>query len=31
MSFIKWHKNQVEKNLNMLGLSNYQGLWDFVY
>tara|TARA_Y100001968_G_C19422254_1_gene752407 strand:+ start:900 stop:1394 length:495 start_codon:yes stop_codon:yes gene_type:complete len=27
MSFIKWHKNQVEKNLNMLGLSNYQGLW----
>ena len=27
MSFIKWHKKQVEKNLNMFGLSNYQGLW----
>jgi len=27
MSFTKWHKNQVEKNLNMFGLSNYQGLW----
>mgnify|MGYP001160929272 CR=1 FL=1 len=27
MSFIKWHKNQVEKNLNMFGLSTYQGLW----
>lgn len=27
MSFLKWHKKQVEKNLNMFGLSNYQGLW----
>ena len=27
MSFLKWHKEQVEKNLNMFGLSNYQGLW----
>lgn len=27
MSFIKWHKKQVEKNLNMFGLSNYQGFW----
>ena len=27
MSFLKWHKRQVEKNLNMFGLSNYQGLW----
>ncbi len=27
MSFLKWHKNQVKKNLNMFGLSNYQGLW----
>ena len=27
MNFIKWHKKQVEKNLNMFGLSNYQGLW----
>ena len=27
MSFIKWHKKQIEKNLNMFGLSNYQGLW----
>ena len=27
MSFIKWHKKQVEKNLNMFGISNYQGLW----
>ena len=26
MSFIKWHKKQIE-NLNMFGLSNYQGLW----
>ena len=25
MSFTKWHKNQVEKNLNMFGLSTYQG------
>ena len=27
MSFTKWHKNQVEKNLNMFGLSTYQGFW----
>ena len=27
MSFLKWHKKQVEKNINMFGLSNYQGLW----
>ena len=27
MNFLKWHKKQVEKNLNMFGLSNYQGLW----
>ena len=27
MSFIKWHKNQVEKNLSILGLSTYQGFW----
>ena len=27
MSFLKWHKKQVEKNLNMFGLSNYQGIW----
>tara|TARA_B100000989_G_scaffold116181_1_gene85520 strand:- start:508 stop:1002 length:495 start_codon:yes stop_codon:yes gene_type:complete len=27
MSFIKWHKNQLEKNLNMFGLSTYQGFW----
>ena len=27
MSFLKWHKKQVEKNLKMFGLSNYQGLW----
>ena len=27
MSFLKWHKKQVEKKLNMFGLSNYQGLW----
>ena len=27
MSYLKWHKKQVEKNLNMFGLSNYQGLW----
>ena len=27
MSFIKWHKNYVEKILNMFGLSTYQGLW----
>ncbi len=27
MNFIKWHKKQVEKNLNMFGLSNYQGFW----
>lgn len=27
MSFVKWHKKQVEKNLNMFGLSNYQGFW----
>ncbi|MAU30811.1 MAG: heavy metal transporter [Flavobacteriaceae bacterium] len=27
MSFLNWHKKQVEKNLNMFGLSNYQGLW----
>ena len=25
MSFRKWHKNQIEKNLNMFGLSTYQG------
>ncbi len=27
MSLTKWHKNQVEKNLNMFGLSTYQGFW----
>ena len=27
MDFIKWHKKQVKKNLNLFGLSNYQGLW----
>jgi len=27
MSIIKWHKKQVKKNLNMFGLSNYQGFW----
>ena len=27
MSFTKWHKKQVEKNLNMFGLSTYQGFW----
>ena len=27
MSFLKWHKKQVEKNLNMFGLSTYQGFW----
>ena len=27
MSFTKWHKNQVEKNLKMFGLSTYQGFW----
>ena len=27
MNFIKWHKKQVKNNLNMFGLSNYQGLW----
>ena len=27
MSFTKWHKNQVEKNLNMFGLSTYHGFW----
>ena len=27
MSFTKWHKNQVEKILNMFGLSTYQGFW----
>ena len=27
MTFIKWHKKQVEKNLNMFKLSNYQALW----
>ena len=27
MSFTEWHKNQIEKNLNMFRLSTYQGLW----
>ena len=27
MSFFKWHKQQVKKNLNMFGLSTYQGFW----
>ena len=27
MSFTRWHKKQVEKSLNMFGLSNYQGFW----
>ena len=27
MSFFKWHEQQVKKNLNMFGLSNYQGFW----
>ena len=27
MNFIKWHKKQVEKSLNMFKLSNYQGFW----
>ena len=27
MSFFKWHKNYVEKSLNMFGLSTYQGFW----
>jgi|TARA_A100001388_G_C28608162_1_gene421495 copper chaperone CopZ len=27
MSIIKWHKKQIEKNLNYFGFSEYQGFW----
>lgn len=27
MSFIKWHKKQIERNLNYFGFSEYQGFW----
>ncbi len=27
MSIIKWHKKQIERNLNYFGFSEYQGFW----
>ena len=27
MGIIKWHKKQIEKNLNYFGFTEYQGLW----